>query len=86
MIRRLPNVSKGICARAMVTAGPARSNQGHPLTDGVLREPYAVERCGELGRFEMGSTVILLLPPGSIRWTVAPGDTIRLGARIGLRP
>ncbi len=27
-----------------------------------------VEKGGELGRFEMGSTVILLFEPGRVRW------------------
>ena len=42
-------------------------------------------RGAELGRFNMGSTVILLLPAGSCRW--APGCTagapLRMGAAIG---
>ena len=68
--------------RIRVVYDPIISNQGHPPTEGVLPEPMAVARCGELGRFEMGSTVILLLPPGSVTWTVRPGDAIRLGAAI----
>lgn len=35
----------------------------------------------ELGRFELGSTVILLAPP-SVTWEVAPGTPVRLGQRI----
>jgi phosphatidylserine decarboxylase len=35
----------------------------------------------EMGRFNMGSTVILLLPPGRGEWlaSFAPGSTVRLG-------
>lgn len=59
------------------------SNQGQPRTNRTLAAPFAVERCGEIGQFEMGSTVILLLPPSTdVTWTVAPGDVVRLGARI----
>ncbi len=39
----------------------------------------------EMGRFNMGSTVILLLPPGMAEWseTLVPGRALRLGERIG---
>jgi phosphatidylserine decarboxylase len=43
----------------------------------------------ELGRFNMGSTVILLLPPGTADWRegLQQGGTVRLGETIGsLRP
>jgi phosphatidylserine decarboxylase len=41
-------------------------------------------RGADVGRFNMGSTVILLLPPGSAEWraTLAPGSTVRVGAAI----
>ena len=38
-------------------------------------------RGGELGRFNMGSTVILLLPAGSCTW--APGFTVGASVRVG---
>lgn len=42
-------------------------------------------RGAELGRFNMGSTVILLLPPGKARWdpSLASGSVLRVGQRIG---
>ncbi len=42
-------------------------------------------RGAELGRFNMGSTVILLLPRGRCRWGSGfqPGATVRMGATIG---
>ena len=42
-------------------------------------------RGAELGRFNMGSTVILLLPPGAARWddTLTPGRAVRVGQTIG---
>jgi len=59
------------------------SNQGLPRTNRTLPAAWPVERCGELGQFEMGSTVILLLPPGvDCEWSVKPGDVVRLGAPI----
>jgi len=42
-------------------------------------------RGAELGRFNMGSTVILLLPPGACRWheRLAAGQSVRTGAVLG---
>jgi phosphatidylserine decarboxylase len=53
------------------------------VTDRRLDTPVQLDRAAELGRFEMGSTVILLLPPGSVEWTVRAGETVRLGQAIG---
>jgi len=52
-----------------------------PATDSELR----LARGAELGRFNMGSTVILLLPPGAARWdaSLQPGLPLRVGQRIG---
>jgi phosphatidylserine decarboxylase len=38
-----------------------------------------------MARFNMGSTVILLLPPGASDWsaTLRAGNTLRMGERIG---
>lgn len=39
----------------------------------------------EIGRFNMGSTVIVLLPEGAATWNseIGPGDTVTLGQAIG---
>jgi len=57
-----------------------------PLDTG--RAPMRLERAAELGRFNMGSTVILLLPPGAAQWLpeLRPGSPVRVGqtiARLG---
>ena len=46
--------------------------------------PSRLGRGAELGRFNMGSTVILLLPPGMAEWLPAlrPGSTVRVGQTI----
>jgi phosphatidylserine decarboxylase len=46
--------------------------------------PLSLARGAELGRFNMGSTVILLLPPGRSAWlpALAPGGTIRVGQAL----
>ena len=40
----------------------------------------------ELGAFRLGSTVIALLPPGAGTFSVAVGDRVRCGERIGAAP
>jgi phosphatidylserine decarboxylase len=49
-------------------------------------KPIPVEKGGELGVFEMGSTVILLFETGRIKWEAAliPDAPVRLGQRIGV--
>ncbi|WP_295391954.1 archaetidylserine decarboxylase [uncultured Thiodictyon sp.] len=44
-------------------------------------------RGAEMGRFNMGSTIVLLFPAGAATWdpTLAPGATVRFGQRIGTR-
>ena len=44
-----------------------------------------LEKGAELGRFNMGSTVILLFEPGRTRWAaeLTAGTQVRLGQRIG---
>jgi phosphatidylserine decarboxylase len=41
----------------------------------------------EMGRFYLGSTVVLLFEPGWVEWLeeLAPGDNVRMGAAIGRR-
>jgi phosphatidylserine decarboxylase len=46
--------------------------------------PTVLPKGAEMGRFNMGSTVILLLPPGRASWlaTLGPGSTIRVGETL----
>jgi phosphatidylserine decarboxylase len=54
-----------------------------PLTV-ALAEPHRVERGGELGAFELGSTVVVLFEPGRVELSpLEPGTPIRLGQAIG---
>jgi phosphatidylserine decarboxylase len=57
-------------------AAPRRHDFGTPLP---------VEKGGELGAFEMGSTVILLFEPGKVRLDprLVPGARVRVGEPIG---
>lgn len=59
-------------------------------TGGAARQhtyprPIAIDKGGELGMFEMGSTVILLFQKGRVRWdaSLTPDAPVRLGQRIG---
>lgn len=54
-----------------------------PVTD--VLAPTWLPKGAELGRFNMGSTVILLLPPGAAEWqsTLRAGRVLRMGERIG---
>ena len=49
------------------------------------REPVPLAKAAELGRFNLGSTVIALFPRGAIRWDerLAHSDRVLMGARIG---
>jgi phosphatidylserine decarboxylase len=56
-----------------------------PLPDTDLLAPTTLDKGAEMARFNMGSTVILLLPPGAARWqdSLAAGRVLRMGERIG---
>ncbi len=58
------------------------TNTGAPARDERPAEPPALERGGELGRFHMGSTVILFFEPGRVRWELELGQRVRVRARI----
>ena len=51
-------------------------------------EPSHLPRGAELGRFNMGSTVILLLPAAAGPWEagLTSGRTLRVGERVGALP
>ncbi|EQD62059.1 phosphatidylserine decarboxylase, partial [mine drainage metagenome] len=51
------------------------------------RAPLHLARGTELARFNMGSTVIALLPPGAADWDggIGPGRVIRMGQALGRR-
>ncbi|HKC15107.1 MAG TPA: archaetidylserine decarboxylase [Steroidobacteraceae bacterium] len=51
-------------------------------------QPVQLARGAELGRFNMGSTVILLLPAAAGGWEtgLSAGRTLRVGQRIGVLP
>jgi phosphatidylserine decarboxylase len=56
-----------------------------PLPVDDVLAPLTLAKGEEMARFNMGSTVILLLPPGAADWqdTLVAGRTLRMGERIG---
>jgi phosphatidylserine decarboxylase len=62
---------------------PARPRRARSIE--LPAPAIAFARGGELGRFNLGSTVIVLLPAGSCTWApaVQPGARLRMGAAIG---
>jgi len=50
-----------------------------------LLAPAELAKGDEMARFNMGSTVILLFPPGAVRWgaQLKAGNVLRMGERIG---
>lgn len=57
-----------------------------PLHRGPVEPPRRFGRGEEIGRFEMGSTVVLVTPPGFLAPGAAEGDSPRMGqaiARLG---
>ena len=66
--------------------GEVRGKRGQPTTWVYQGDDCREFQAGEeIGRFNMGSTVILLLPEGSAEWAAAvgPGDEVVLGQAIG---
>ena len=49
------------------------------------RSSLSLPKGAEMGRFNMGSTVILLLPPARSEWLpgLAPGSSVRVGETLG---
>jgi phosphatidylserine decarboxylase len=65
-----------------ITPRQTRRRTDLPLDDS--RASLTLPAGAEMGRFNMGSTVILLLPPGRCRWVpaLAAGSIVRFGAPL----
>ena len=64
---------------------PAKPRPQYPMPLLLPSPAPALAKGEEMGRFNMGSTVILLLPPGMAEWeaSLVAGQPLRLGERIG---
>lgn len=65
--------------------GEVTPRRPRALTSLPVGAPGELAKGEEMGRFNMGSTVILLLPPGDASWddSLAAGRIVRVGERIG---
>lgn len=67
--------------------GEVRGGRGHPTRwDYVGEDARQFATGDEIGRFNMGSTVIVLLPPGVAEWSreIVPGQAVRVGQPLGV--
>lgn len=66
---------------------PCSPRRATELPLDAARAPRRLERGAELGRFNMGSTVILLLPPEAADWLpgLQPGSAVRVGQTLAWR-
>lgn len=66
---------------------PRRPRRLTALPTESENQSFRAARGEEMGRFNMGSTVILLYPPGTIEWNpaIVPGRTVRQGEALGRR-
>jgi len=63
---------------------PAADRQPYTLTYPQSGQTVVLDKGAEMGRFNMGSTVILLFEPDRLQWDtgVRPDQTVRLGQKI----
>jgi phosphatidylserine decarboxylase len=74
------NVSSiSLADRGEIPSGPARYT--------LEPEPRHYAKGAEIGRFNLGSTVIVLFPAGEVEWApgLEPGRKVRVGEAIGVR-
>jgi phosphatidylserine decarboxylase len=64
---------------------PRQQREVTALGVSAALSPPGLPKGAEMARFNMGSTIILLLPPGAARWseTLVAGARVRMGERIG---
>jgi phosphatidylserine decarboxylase len=64
---------------------PTRDRTAESWSYEHLKDPISLDRGEEMGRFNMGSTVILLFEKKRVEWleSLKPGDRVRMGQKIG---
>jgi len=79
-----------ICVGSMETvwAGqvtPAADRTASTWSYDHLRDPVSLDKGDEMGRFNMGSTVVLLFQKERVEWLekLKPGDRVQMGQKIG---
>ncbi len=71
--------------RLRATYADVVGESGSPSASETFATPLPVAKGAELGRFEMGSTVILLFGPERVVWDAGlrPGARVTMGRRLG---
>jgi phosphatidylserine decarboxylase len=64
---------------------PRRPRRQVDLPLDAARSPLTLAQGAEMGRFNMGSTVILVLPPQRGEWLadLSAGSAVRVGSKLG---
>ncbi|MCB9741571.1 MAG: phosphatidylserine decarboxylase [Alphaproteobacteria bacterium] len=68
--------------RMSVAWSELESNVGQKAAYEGYNPPLTAERGAELGRFNLGSTVILVCEPGALSWELEVGQDVKVGQRI----
>jgi phosphatidylserine decarboxylase len=73
-------------ARIQAAYDSVVTHDGQPARSHTYPRAIRIDKGDEIGRFEMGSTVILLFERGRVRWdpALAPEAPVRMGQRIGV--
>lgn len=58
------------------------TNDGTPASEGLISPPVQMAAADEIGKFHLGSTVVLVAPTLRWSWTISVGDRTRLGQVI----
>lgn len=64
---------------------PAQDRSQSTWTYDHLKDPVKLDKGAEMGRFNMGSTVILLFEKERVQWleNLKPGDRVKMGQKLG---
>ena len=60
------------------------TNTGTPASEKSYTEPPFLERGIEIGRFELGSTVVLIFEDAELEWKIEKGQKVQLGQQIAV--
>ena len=68
--------------RIEIVCAELQSNTAASAHAETLSAPIHLTRGAELGTFHLGSTVVVVTPPGRWNWIINPGEPVRLGREI----
>jgi len=59
------------------------SGVGTHVYDNIYKDPVCVSKGEELGKFNLGSTVVLIFEAKDFNFTVKPGEKVQMGQKLG---